>query len=173
MAASSHEFTGDIGALDRPSFLASHRALAVCTREFGKLSDGIVEGVEMLAASGSIEKPTVRSMPGRCIVQLGPVALTIAWLRSTLDSVADGQLLVMVWRGSVAPKMARLPEDQAGRGMAAAVPVALHEETLAAAGNDEASWCWRLGEDVQDFTSAELADRCVQLLREAYAKSAS
>lgn len=173
MAASSHEFTGDIGALDRPSFLASHRALAVCTREFGKLGDGVIEGVELLAASGAVEKPTVRSMPGRCIVQLGPVALTIAWLRSTLDSVADGQLLVMLWQGSVAPKVARLPEQQAGRGMAAAVPVALREETLSAAGTDEASWCWRLAEDVQDFTSAELADRCVKLLHEAYAANVS
>lgn len=170
MAASSHEFTGDIGALDRPSFLASHRALAVCTREFGKLSDGVVDAVEALAASGAVEKPAVRTMPGRCIVQLGPVALTIAWLRSTLDSVADGQLLVMVWRGSVAPKVTRLPEDQARRGSAAQVPVALLEESLAAAGNDEASWSWRLSEDVQDFTSAELASRCVALLREAYVK---
>lgn len=169
MAASSHEFTSEIGYSDRPSFLASHRALAVCTREFGKLSDGVVDGVEALAASGAAEKPVVRTMPGRCIVQLGPVALTIAWLRSTLDSVADGQLLVMVWRGNVAPKMTRLPEQQASRGAGAAVPVALLEESLTAAGQDEASWTWRLGADMQDFTSAELAARCVKLLREAYA----
>ena len=168
MAASSHEFTSEIGFSDRPSFLASHRALAVCTREFTKLSEGVVDAVEALAASGTTEKPVVRTMPGRCIVQLGPVALTIAWLRSTLDSVADGQLLVMVWRGNVAPKMNRLPEHQTGRGMTADIPVALLEESLTAAGQDEATWSWRLGGDGQDFTSAELAARCVKLLREAY-----
>ena len=170
MAASSHEFTSDIGISDRPSFLASHRALAVCTREFGKLSDGVVDAVESRAASGAVEKPVVRSMPGRCIVQLGPVALTIAWLRSTLDSVADGQLLVMVWKGNVAPKMNRLPEQQASRAASASVPVALLEESLTAAGQDEASWSWRLGADM-DFTSAELATRCVTMLREAYASA--
>ena len=171
MAASPHEF--DVGISDRPSFLASHRALAVCTREFGKLSDGIVDRVEALAGTGAVEKPVVRAMPGRCIVQLGPVALTIAWLRSTLDSVADGQLLVIVWRGNVAPKMARLPEHMAGRGMSSSVPVALIEETLMAGGNDEASWSWHLAADMKDFTSAELADRCVAHLREAYGSEAA
>lgn len=171
MAASSHDFETDLGTSDRPSFLASHRALAVCTREFTRLSEGIVAGVEGLAATGAVEKPNVRVTPGRCIVQLGPVALTIAWLRSTLDTVAEGQLLVIVWRGSVAPQVSRLPEQQARRGTPASAPVALLEETLTAAGTDEASWAWRIAGDQLDFTSAELAARCVERLREAYGTS--
>src|SRR3712207_5583806 len=96
-APSSSRTFGDIGTSDRPGFLASHRALAVCTREVSKLSDAIVDGVEALAARGLVEKPVAKVSPGRTIIQLGPVALTIAWLRSTLDTVADGQLLAIVW----------------------------------------------------------------------------
>ena len=69
----------------RTSFLSSHRAQAVCTREFARLSEGLVAATKVLAVQTSIEPPTVRLSPDRCIVQLGPVALTVAWLRNGTD----------------------------------------------------------------------------------------
>lgn len=166
-ASSSARIAGDIGTSDRPSFLASHRALAVCTRELGRLNTAIVEGVERLAATGAVEKPVVRMTPGRCIVQLGPVALTVAWLRSTLDTVAEGQLLAIVWQGAVAPQANRRPEQQASRN-ATAAPVALLEESLTVAGEDETSWAWRLTDDTAGFSSVDLAARYVSELQRAY-----
>ena len=47
-------------------------------------------------------EPVVRRSPARCLVQLGPVALTVAWLQRAQGTVADGELLVVVWRGEVA-----------------------------------------------------------------------
>ena len=107
MTAGSHlpHAAGYGDAQDRRPFIESHRALAVRTREFERLIDGVVRGASTVrgpAAPGE-DVAVVRRAPDRCVVQLGPVALTIAWLRSTIDSVAEGQLLVIVWRGVIAP----------------------------------------------------------------------
>jgi hypothetical protein len=158
---------------DRPVFLSSHRAIAACTREFGRFTDGIAQGVGELRAAAMAEAPEIRMSPGRCIVQFGPVALTVAWLRSTLDSVADGQLLVIVWRGSVAPRASRAPERGAQKP-GTRVPLAataLWEDSFTASAANEASWTWRpQSVDVGGLSSSELATRCVDRLRAAYAK---
>lgn len=152
----------------RPRFVSTHRALAVCTRELGLLTDGIAGQLASLHDSGMIEKPAVRRSPGRCIVQLGPVALTLAWLRSTLDTVAEGELLIVVWHGAVGPGSPSHPEH-VHRREAARSATALREDVLSVAAESEESWRWRLaGGD--DYTSAELAERCVELLRAAYAE---
>ncbi len=86
--------------LSRERFLTSHRAIAACSREFGRLADEIVGRAGALRRELMIEEePDLRLTPERCIVQIGPVALTIAWLRGALDSLTDGRLLIIAWRG--------------------------------------------------------------------------
>ncbi|HXE59973.1 MAG TPA: hypothetical protein VN607_04680 [Gemmatimonadaceae bacterium] len=153
---------------ERPSFLATHRALSVCTRELELLAVSVVRGVAALTNAGLEEKSKERLSPGRCIVQLGPVALTITWLRSTIDSVADGDLLAIVWRGSVAPKGEHLPERMTTRHAPLAV-TSLWEEVFVAAGTDQATWAWQLkGDSTTSYSSVDLAAQCVDRLRAAY-----
>lgn len=151
----------------RPSFLASHRALAVCSRELGRLTTDVVRGAAMLGSDVE-QKSVERLSPGRCIVQLGPVALTLTWLRSTIDSVADGDLLVIVWRGAVAPRAEHLPERMTTRRQPIAA-TALWEGVFVAAGSDEASWTWQAKDaGAAGYSSADLAAQCVERLRTAY-----
>jgi hypothetical protein len=150
-------------------FLASHRALGPCARELARLSDEVVRGVAALTGATAADRVTVRRSPDRCIVQLGPVALTIAWLRGSHDAVAAGELLAIVWRGTVAPRHRQQPE----RPTASAVPIGatpLWEEVLTAAGDSEETWSWQAdGEDgMGRCSSTELAARCVGRLRAAY-----
>ncbi|HET7585006.1 MAG TPA: hypothetical protein VFK13_08865 [Gemmatimonadaceae bacterium] len=156
---------------DRPSFLGSHRALAVCTREVGRLVDEVQREIVALHAGGLADKPDIRLSPSRCIVQLGPVALTVTWLRQTLDSVADGELLVMVWRGLVAPHRQHTPERVSARP--ATTATVLWEHVFSAAADDEESWRWQASSEGEEFTSSALAGRCVARLRQAYAENAS
>jgi hypothetical protein len=155
----------------RQPFLASHRALAACTRELARLSDEVVLGVAALPGAGVEHKAVVRQSPDRCIVQLGPVALTLAWLRSTHESVATGELLVIVWRGAVAPRRQHQPERPATRP--APLPATpLWEQVLTAVGDSEASWAWQPhSADLGRCSSTELAARCVERLRVAYMES--
>lgn len=151
---------------DRERYLGSHRALAACTREFARLA----EDVSRLASTLGVTEETVelRVTPGRCIVQVGPVALTISWLRSTLDSVADGRLLVVAWKGTVG--------GGAKRGFERAAPpasrsaVAIWEETLIADATGDGDWHWYTeGHPTRRFDSETLAKRCVEPLRKALA----
>jgi hypothetical protein len=158
--------------LGRHPFIDSHRALAACAREFGHLADGVARGVGRLRTGDEGDRAVVRLSPGRCIVQLGPVALTLTWLRGSPNAIADGQLLVMVWRGAVAPRVELCPERPAARRASpAAVP--LWEEVLVAAAASDAQWVWwpeRVDEGA--FSSAELAERCVERLRLAHCECA-
>ena len=167
-------------AQDRPSFVGSHRALAVCTREFGRLTGEVALGLTTLHGTGEVEKAILVLSPGRCIVQVGPVALTIAWLRSRLDVVADGELLVVVWHGAVAPPAARFRErvlkDSTATGAGPSAK-ALWEEVLSVQADSEESWRWRptaasarADAPSTSYTSTELAARSVERLRLAYAE---
>ena len=162
----------DRGALERPPFLDTHRALAVCAREFARLCDEIVEGVDALYNAGTVEKPVVRQSPIRCIVQLGPMALTIAWLRSTLDSAAKGELLAIVWRGNVAPRAEQHPERKQAGATAPRLPAtALWEQVLTATAESEASWAWQTNiPGDAGYSSTQIAAQCVERLRLAYAE---
>jgi hypothetical protein len=160
----------DTDLRSRPMFVATHRALVVCTRELGQLSDGIARHVADLHDSGVVEEPTVRRSPGRCIVQLGPVALTLAWLRSTLDTVAEGELLIVVWQGAVAPGSPSHPEH-ARRSREAQSAAVLWEDVFSVSAENEETWRWRSAAGGADnYTSAALAARCVERLRDAYAE---
>jgi hypothetical protein len=160
-------FATDTDRRDRPAFLVSHRAHSACAHEIGHLAKEVAGGLAALHAAGAIAKPEVRQSPDRCIVQLGPVALTIAWLRSALGTVADGELLVIVWRGAVAPKPRQLPERARARP-AAVTATALWEEVLSVAAEDPQSWRWRPAAGGADCTSAALARHCVERLHQAY-----
>jgi hypothetical protein len=153
----------------RLPFLDSDRALAACARELVRLADEIVRRVAPLPGTAPTEEATVRRSPERCIVQLGPVALTIAWLRGNHEAVAAGELLVIVWRGAVAPRTRQQPERPAtGPAPLGATP--LWEQVLAAAGESEETWAWQPQDDdrLGRCSSAELAARCVARLRAAY-----
>jgi hypothetical protein len=155
----------------RPPFLASHRAVAACARELARLSEEIVLGAVALSSTTVEHKAVVRQSPDRCIVQLGPVALTLAWLRSSNDSVAAGELLVIVWRGAVAPRKELLPERRSTRP--APLPAtALWEQVLTAVADSEQTWAWQpRAADLGRCSSTELAARCVERLRVAYLES--
>ena len=152
----------------RQPFLGSHKALAACAREFVRLSKEVVDGVAALPGATPEEKAVIRQSPDRCIVQLGPVALTLAWLRSTHDSVAMGELLVIVWRGSVAPRNRHEPERRAA-GPAPLGATQLWEQVLTPVGDSEANWGWQpRGAEGERCSSTELAVRCLDQLRVAY-----
>jgi hypothetical protein len=153
---------------ERQPFLASHRALAACAREFARLSNEVLHGLAESAGPNAEDKVVVRRSPDRCIVQLGPVALTMAWLRNTHDSVATGELLVIGWRGVVAPRQTYQPERPL-TGPAPLGATLLWEEVLAAVADSEESWTWQpRGVELGRCSSTELAARCVQRLCVAY-----
>lgn len=91
------------------------------------------------------------------------MALAITWLRSTIDSVAYGNLLAIVWRGAVAPKGEHLPERMTTRRAPLAL-ISLWEEVFVAAGTDQAT---------MSSSSVELAAQCVERLRSAYEECCS
>ena len=158
----------------RSDFVTSYRATAACTRELGRLHDEIVAALgawraRFVAADATVpEEPVVRRSPARCLVQLGPVALTVAWLQRAQSTVADGELLAVVWRGEVAtrtPQGFERNHDRAGASSA----TALWETVLVAAAPSEILWRWAPpGAPDDAVSSATLAARCVERLVAAY-----
>lgn len=152
---------------DAPEFLSSHRAHSAATREFSRLAGACVDAARQIANRRGDESPTVRLAPDRCIVQLGPVAMTITHLRNATDLQAGGQLLAIIWQGVIAARGDHIPE-RLGARMVPAPPVALWEETYRATAQSEATWQWH-PQGIVDagMTSAELAVRCCDALLEA------
>jgi hypothetical protein len=112
----------------------------------------------------------VRRSPARCLVQLGPVALTVAWLQRAQGTVADGELLVVVWRGEVA---VRTPQgfERAHQRSGASSATALWESVLVVSAKNETEWGWAPatgGGEV--LSSGALAHRCVERLRAAHSE---
>lgn len=152
--------------LDRPPFIESHRARNLCVRERSRLFAELARRVEVLHESGGTEA-VARPSPDRYIAQLGPVALTVAWLRDRFDSVVEGQLLAIIWRGSVASSDVPRPERTQARPTSTAA--ALWEEVSLVSAASEETWRWcPTTEETAAFTSDELAERYVDRLRAAY-----
>ncbi|MGH7717472.1 MAG: hypothetical protein ACREON_01330 [Gemmatimonadaceae bacterium] len=155
---------------DHKPFLATHRAMSVCAREITRVADGVVRGAGALHDGGVTDKPIVRQSPGRCIVELSPVAITVTWLCPNLAFAEDGELLVIVWRGAVAPRGEHCPE-RAPAHRAPGTAIALWEQTLKPVAASETTWKWRAADvDPDGYSSIELAAHCVERLRLAYAE---
>lgn len=163
----------------RAGFITSHRATAACARELARLYDAIADGLTAwgvgTAHAGDeegLDAPVVRRTPARCLVQVGPVALTVAWLQKAQGTVADGELLVVVWRGAVAVQAPRGFERTVDRaGASSATPV--WETVVTPTAGSEADWGW-VPAGVADVTlsSTTLADQCIERLRAAHAECA-
>ena len=151
----------------RPPYASSHRAVAACTRELARLHEAVVDGVTAWYVDDA-NKPVVRRSPARCLVQVGPVALTLAWLVAGQGTIADGELLVMVWKGNVAT---RLPVgfERTSDKVGASKATALWEDVFTVSATSEEAWQWASKTDGAPLTSAALADMCVAQLRDAYA----
>jgi hypothetical protein len=166
----------DMRAHDAPAdYTSSFRANAACARELARLYDEITESLAdaRVPADAKVgEEPVVRRSPARCLVQLGPVALTVAWLQRAQGTVADGELLVVVWRGEVG---VRTPQgfERAHQQSGASSATALWETVLVVSAQSETQWGWApVGRDDDAVSSAALAHRCVERLRAAHAECA-
>ena len=145
------------------SFLGSSRAVAVCAREFERLADTIAKRATS-AAEKAGAKAEVQRMPDRCLVQVGPVALTVSWVRERVDTAATGRLMIAEWQGTVVrtPRPADVPTaTTVNHGPATLVS----ERILRADATGEPDWLWR-HEPVADlgYASRDLAAPCVESL---------
>jgi hypothetical protein len=129
--------------LDREDFLDSHRALAVCAREFDRLADDISKRVLNLQDEEKGLKADVRRSPGRCIVQLGPVALTISWLRTRAETVSQGRLLIVEWNGTVGANGAQEYVNGVPTVAVTQTAKVVRENVFLPDASDEKSWTWR------------------------------
>jgi hypothetical protein len=167
----------DVRAHDAPAdYTSSFRANAACARELARLYDEIAGSLADARvpadAKAAAEEPVVRRSPARCLVQLGPVALTVAWLQRAQGTVADGELLVVVWRGEVG---VRTPQgfERAHQHSGASSATALWETVLVVSAQSETQWGWAPASGGGDaLSSPALAHRCVERLRAAYAECA-
>jgi len=152
----------------RRPFLTTHPALAAAAREFARLTTDVVDRVALLTFDEPAHAPKVRRSPYRIIVQAGPVAVTLAWLRDRADSPAAAQLLVAVWRGTIAAVAPHQFERPKKLAEATAETMWVAEYTPEA--ESELSWRWRLQiAEGATLSSAEVADQCLAALSREYA----
>ena len=148
----------------RDAYLASHRSGPACARELERLADDVIQRVESMErdeAAGEIE---VRRGAGRCIIQLGPVALTMSWIRSRTDAVIEGRLMIMEWDGIVRRGTDQVPERAPVRHTFRPATL-LREDVFVADAATEQNWRWRRdGRALGLYTSRDLAARCLASL---------
>jgi hypothetical protein len=161
--------------LVRERFLSSHRAIAVCAREFSRLAQELIERATVVCEELRIEQePELRQTPDRCIVQMGPQALTLAWLRGPLDSLADGRLLVIAWEGTIARRRFTERPERLNAPRAVETAVVIWEETFVASADDETTWVWQSETDPsRRLGSPELAARMIDKARAVWQLKAS
>src|SRR5258706_6571912 len=149
--------------LDREEFLDSHRALAVCSREFDRLADDVSKRVMDLEDEAKRLKADVKRSPGRCIVQLGPVALTISWLRTRGETVSQGRLLIVEWTGTVGANGEQEYVNGVPTVAVKQTAKVVAETVYMAEASDEKSWAWRReGKNARKaYKSPELAKSTV------------
>ena len=152
-------------------YTSSYRANAACARELARLYEEIATALadaRIPAAGQASDEPVVRRSPARCLVQLGPVALTVAWLQRAQGTVADGELLVVVWRGEVA---VRTPQgfERVHQHSGASSATSLWESVLVVSAKSEKERAWAPATGEGDaLSSTALAHRCVERLRAAH-----
>lgn len=149
---------------DRDTYLGSHRSGPACVRELERLADDVVQRVEALERDEAAPEVEVRRGAGRCIIQLGPVALTMSWIRSRTDAVIEGRLMIMEWDGIVRRGTDQVPERAPVRH-AFRPATLLREDVFVADTANEADWRWRRdGRALGMYTSRDLATRCLASL---------
>ena len=157
---------------DHRSFLTSPRAASACRRELDRLNEELSRRLTELQVAESLEPFNVRASLDRWIVQWGPVSLSVVWLQTARDTVSDGELLVIAWRGVAGRRLSQSPERPDASRLPSAI--ALWEEVLAPIAPDEASWAWMprsAGVNAPLWSSAELAGQCVQRLHAEYTRA--
>jgi hypothetical protein len=137
--------------------LSSNKAVLAVRREV----DAVLDEIARRAAEVRTFLPDVdlrmRRTPDRCVVQAGPVGLSVSWLPVRSDTPARGILLVIEWDGTVTLHgETQSPSRQA-------TPVHEHVLHLAAGSSPDWRWC---GEDdsMRAYSSSDLAAQCVHLL---------
>ena len=145
------------------TFLGSSRAVAVCAREFERLADNIAKRAATVGEKTGT-RAEVQRMPDRCIVQMGPVALSVSWVRERVDTVATGRLMIAEWQGTVVRASQRPPEMQT-KSVPHGPATLMRENILRADATGEPDWLWR-HESTTDrgFASRDLAAQCVDSL---------
>jgi hypothetical protein len=148
---------------DAATFLGSARAVAVCAREFDRLADTIAKRAVSVAEKAGT-KAEVQRRPDRCIVQIGPVALSVSWVRERVDTVATGRLMIAEWQGTVVRAAQRPPEMQTQSTVQRPATL-MRENILRADATGEPDWLWR-HETTADlgYASRDLAAHCVDSL---------
>ena len=142
--------------------LSTHRALTAVAREFARLGDCLAAGVTSGFGQELDRQHRVRRSPDRCIIQVGRAAVTVAWLPDRRDT-SEGELLIIHWRGTVAPAINQQFE-RARELTLSATPVS--ENVFLAEATCEADWMWRSrDEPARRYTSSSLATFVVERLR--------
>ena len=161
--------------LDKEEFLDSHRALAVCAREFDRLAEDVSKRVMDLEDEAKGLKADVKRSPGRCIVQLGPVALTISWLRTRAETVSQGRLLIVEWTGTVGANGAQEYVNGVPTVAVTQTAKVVSENVYLAEASDEKSWTWRReGKNSRKaYKSPELAKSVVSSVNSTLRENAS
>ena len=149
--------------LDKEDFLDSHRALAVCAREFDRLAEDVSKRVSDLEDEAKGWQADGRRSPGRCIVQIGPVALTLSWLRTRAETVSQGRLLIVEWNGTVGANGAQEYVNGVPTVAVTQTAKVVRETVFLADASDEKSWTWRReGKNGRKaYRSTDLAKSCV------------
>src|SRR3954467_6021294 len=70
-------------------YLTTHPAVAASGREFTRLVEFVADNIVALHLEDPAHALKVRRSPYRSIMQVGPVAITLTWLRDRADSAAD------------------------------------------------------------------------------------
>src|SRR5579859_5975798 len=126
-----------------------------------------VEGIESLATE---PKTDVRRAPGRCVVQLGPVSVTISWVRSRDETIANGRMMVVHWRGVAGgggpwmQEQATMGHPQLKPGRQPKAVALLSQRDLVPDATSEADWRWQDEASGERLSSLELAGWCIDTL---------
>jgi hypothetical protein len=151
-------------ARDRDAYLGSHRSGPACARELERLTDDLVDRIESMERPDGAAEIEVKRGAGRCIIQLGPVALTVSWIRARTDAVIEGRLMIMEWDGVVRRGTDQLPERVPVRHTFPPATL-LREDVYVADAATEQNWRWRRdGRAPGMYTSRDLATRCLASL---------
>lgn len=149
-------------------FLQTHRSIGALARELERVTDEIERRLELVPPSDG--KREVRRSPTRCAAQLGPVSLTVSWVRSRDDLIENGRMMVMHWRGAAGGAGPWMQEEATmGRPQRAAGPKAkavsvLGQRDLVPDATSPDDWTWRDELSDERLDSLALAAWCVETL---------